>query len=227
MHKSLLGALALCAALFTAPAWSGGLHDGDIQMSVVNGKLKTSGGHTDTIFEGDFGDLAGGPYKTDDPGYDSEPGTFAKGTRIYYMGLGGLKFWNGSSWGASWVPADVQVKVEGNLGEETFFGAAGVTGDVSGLIGEAAAGGNIHEHLDMSVVGANRASLGAYWISLKLTSTSTALQSSDPYHIILNRGLGEDDFEAAVMAVPEPSTYAMLLLGLAAVGYGAQRRRVH
>jgi hypothetical protein len=27
------------------------------------------------------------------------------------------------------------------------------------------------------------------------------------------------------MAVPEPSTYAMLLLGLAAVGFSARRRR--
>jgi hypothetical protein len=227
MHKPLLGALALSAALFAAPVWSADLHDGDIVISVVNGKLKASGGHDNLgkVFEGDFGDVAGGPYKTDDPGYDSEPGTFANHTIVNYMALGALKFWNGSSWSAAWVPSGVQVKVEGNLGEETFFGAAGVSGDASGLIGDAGATGSVHEHLDMSVVGDNRTVVGAYMISLKLSSTSIALQASDPYHIVLNRGLDEDAFEAAVMAVPEPSTYAMLLLGLAAVGYGAQRRR--
>lgn len=225
MSRPLLGALALSAALFAAPAWSDGLHEGDILMSVVNGKLKTSGGHTDTIFEGDFRDYAGGDYKTDDPGYDSEAGTFANGTIINYMALGTLKFWNGSSWSSSGVPADVRVRLDGNFGEETFFGAAGVSGAASGLIGQAGAGGNIHEHLDMSVVGTNKTAVGAYMISLKLSSTSTALQSSDPYHIVLNSGLDPEAFEAAVMAVPEPSTYAMLLLGLAAVGYSARRRR--
>jgi hypothetical protein len=225
MSRPLLGALALSAALFAAPAWSDGLHEGDILISVMNGKLKTSGGHTDTIFEGDFGDFAGGLYKTDDPGYDSEPGSFANGTIINYMALGALKFWNGSSWSSAWVPAGVQVKIDGNLGEETFWEAGGTSGDLSGLIGQAGAGGNIHEHLEMSVVGTNKAAVGAYMISLKLNSTSTALQSSDPYHIVLNRGLDPEAFEAAVMAVPEPSTYAMLLLGLAAVGYSARRRR--
>lgn len=225
MHKPLLGALALSAALFCAPAWSQHTHDGDILMSVMNGKLMTSGGHTDTIFEGDFGDVGGGPYKTDDPGYDSEDGTFASGTRINYLALGALKFWNGSSWNSAGVPDGVQVQIDGNLGEVTRWGAGGVSGDASGLIGEAGAGGNIHEHLDMSVVGANRTQPGAYWISLKLSSTSTALQSSNPYSIVLNNGLDEDAFEAAVTAVPEPSTYAMLLLGLAAVGYSAKRRR--
>jgi len=226
MHKPLLGALALSAALFAAPAWSADVHDGDIIISVIGGKLSTSGGHTDTIFEGDFGDTSGGPYSTDDPGYDSEPGTFANGTIVNYMALGALKFWNGSSWSSSWVPAGVQVKIDGNgfPREETFIGAAGVTGDVSGLIGEAD-GGSVHEHLDMSVVGTNRSEVGAYMISLKLWSDSSALQASDPYHIVLNRGLDEEAVEAAVMAVPEPSTYAMLLLGLAAVGYSAKRRR--
>lgn len=225
MHNPLLAALALSATLSFAPAWADGLHEGDILISVANGKLKTSGGHTDTIFEGDFGDVAGGPYKTDDPGYDSDAGTFVSGTVVNYMALGTLKFWNGSSWSAAWVPADVQVRIDGNLGEATFWGASGVSGDLSGLIGEAGAGGSIHEHLDMSVVGTNKATVGAYMISLKLSSPSTVLQASDPYHIVLNRGLDEEAFEAAVMAVPEPSTYAMLLLGLAAVGYSAKRRR--
>lgn len=223
MHKTLFGAMALSAALFCAPAWSQHLHEGDIIISVVNGKLATSGGHTDTIFEGDFGDFAGGLYSTDDPGYDSDPGTFADGTIISYQALGTLQFWNGSSWGSAWVPADVQVRIDGNLGESTFWGASGVSGDPVGLIGQAVGGGNIHEHLDMTVVGSNRSVAGAYLITLQLTSSS-GLQASDPYFIVLNRGLGEEAFEAAVMAVPEPGTYAMLALGLAAVGFAARRR---
>ncbi len=227
MHRFPIAALALSAALCATPAWAEGLHDGDILISVVGGKLKTNGGHDDLgkVFEGDFGDVAGGLYKTDDPGYESEAGTFAQGTQVWYKALGRLSFWNGSHWGSAYVPAGVSVVIDGNLGETTSWSAAGVTGDLSGLIGQAGATGNVHEHLDMSILGSNRAVPGAYTISLQLWSTSTALQASDPYHIVLNRGLSEDDFEAAVMAVPEPSTYAMLLLGLAAVGYGAKRRR--
>jgi hypothetical protein len=227
MSRFTFAALALSAALCANPAWASGLHEGDILVSVSGGKLKTNGGHDDLgkVFEGDFGDLAGGLYKTDDPGYDSEAGTFAQGTQLFYKALGKLSFWNGSHWSAANVPAGVSVQIEGNLGELTSFTASGVTGDLSGLIGQAGAGGSVHEHLDMSVAGANRTLPGAYMISLQLWSSSTALQASDPYHIVLNRGLSEDDFEAAVMAVPEPSTYAMLLLGLAAVGFSARRRR--
>ena len=225
MFRVLLGAAALSAALLSGPAWSQHIHEGDILVSVVGGKLTTSGGHTDTIFEGDFGDLAGGLYSTDDPGYDSEDGTFASGTKINYMARGALKFWNGSSWSASWVPTGVQVKLGGNLGEQTFWGAGGVSGDAAGLIGEAGSDGKIHEHLDMSLEGGNRGTTGAYLISMRLGAPSAALQASNPYFIVLNRGLDEDAFEAAVMAVPEPSTYAMLLLGLAAVGFAAKRRR--
>ena len=226
MIKPLLGAVALAASLCAAPVWAADTHEGDIVMSVMGGKLATSGGHTDTIFEGDFGDLPGGPYKTDDPGYDSAAGTFMNGAQVMYSALGMLKFWNGSNWSSANVPTGNQVQIDGNLGEETFFGATGISGSVSGLIGQAGSSGMVHEHLDMSLTGDEKSTPGAYMISLQLTSAK--YMSSDPYHIVLNAGLGDDAFEAAVMAaVPEPSTYAMLLLGLAAVGYGAKRRRAH
>ena len=249
---------ALSLALFVAPVRAAELHDGDVLMSVskITGKLKTRGGRSNTLFEGDFGDLAGGLYGTDDPGYDSADGTFANGTQIHYRALGALKFWDGSSWKARWVPSGVQVRLDGNLGEATFWGRTGVSGAGSGLIGQAGAGGNIHEHLDMSVVGDNRSVAGAYMIRLQLWSPNDPqLLPSSGYSMLLNRGLSEAAFEAAVVAalpapsagsivpsrslaggggpavpqvlsaVPEPSSWALMLFGLVATA-GIVRHRV-
>ncbi len=226
------GLLALVTA-FSAPAWAEPLHDGDIEIGVANGVLQTLGaGHTHGlngfgIFEGNLGDLAGGLYSTDDPGYDSAVGSLAAGAEVFYTALGTLSFWNGAAWSASAVPANVTLRVNGNLGEESFWTASGITGDVSGLIGQAGSNGKIHEHLDLTAVGSGRTAVGAYLIQLQLSANGYA--SSSPFYIALNRGLSEADFETAVHAlttpVPEPSTWLMSLAGLGAVAMVRRQRQ--
>lgn len=48
----------------------------------------------------------------------------------------------------------------------------------------------------------------------------------DPFNSYANRALGFQ-LESAVAAVPEPSTWAMMILGFAGVGFMAYRRRNH
>lgn len=227
-----LASLALGAlALLPLAAQAQPLHDGDIEVGVVGGKLTVSGNdawHADgsAVFEGDLGDLAGGPYLTKAPGYDSETGTFAANTIVNYAALGSLQFWNGSVWAAT-VPGNEFVKIEGNLGEDTRWTAVGITGDLTGLLGQASANGIVHEHLDMSVarVGGGVPAVGAYLIQLQLTASGYA--SSDGYYLALNRGLDDMAFEAAVGAlapIPEPQTWALMLAGLAATGLVLRRR---
>lgn len=225
------GGLLAVVTAFSAPAWAQALHDGDIEIGVANGVLQTLGAaHTHGgygVFEGNLGDLAGGLYSTDDPGYDSAVGSLAPGAEIFYTALGNLSFWNGTVWSASAVPANVTLRVNGNLGEESFWTASGITGDASGLIGQAGSNGKLHEHLDLTAVGSGRTAVGAYLIQLQLSSSSYA--SSSPFYIALNRGLSEADFETAVHAlttpVPEPSTWLMSLAGLGAVALVRRQRQ--
>lgn len=227
--KHTVIAVLLGAAVLLPMSAQAQLHDGDIEMSVVNSQIVLSGNdafHRDgsPIFEGDFGDLAGGPFKTDDPGFDSEAGTFAAGTRINYRALGSLQFWNGMAWSAA-VPNSEFVQVEGNLGEASRWLVGGLSGDLSGLIGQAGSGGLVHEHLDISVGRPGGApAVGAYLIHLQLTSAS--LTSSVPYYLALNQGLSSDNFEGAIGAlapVPEPETWWLMGVGLAAVGWRLRR----
>ena len=225
--SKLVASLALAVSLGHAQAQ---LHEGDVEMSIVSSKIVVNGhsavqfGTGFKIFEGDFGDLAGGPFKTDDPGYDSEIGTFVPGTFITYNTVGSLWFWNGGTWGLAGAE---RVRLDGNLGEESFFSGTGTSGDLTGLVGVAGNSGVVHEHLDMLVsrVGGGLPAIGSYMFQLYLTGSD--LIASDTFLMVLNRGLSVDDFELSVqaLAVPEPTTWLLWMGGLALIGAAARRRR--
>jgi len=225
--RKFIGPIALALSLGQAQAQ---LHDGDVEMSVVSGKIVVDG-HATTqfgtgfkVFEGDFGDIAGGPFRTDDPGYDSEAGAFLPGTVISYNTVGSLWFWNGASWGLAFADS---VRLDGNLGEESFFSGTGNSGALTGLVGVAANNGVVHEHLDMSVlrVGGGVPTTGSYMFQLFLTGTG--LTASDSFLLVLNRGLSEENFEMSVqaLAVPEPGTWLLWMAGVGLIGAITARRR--
>jgi hypothetical protein len=225
--------LALAAAPLAAQA-----HGSDIEVEIVANQLTVEGfsatafGTGHKIFEGDFGDFALGPHKTDDPGFDSHDGTFAAGQQLWYRGSGVLKFWNGATWGAA--PAGKTFKIEDAIGGETLFTLSGVANPL-GAVGQANVNGVVHAHLDLSInnAGPNPTPAGAYLITLSLTSfesnsiTPTGYLDSDPFHLVMNHGLSAANFENAVaaLAVPEPEAYAMLLAGALLVGAAARRQR--
>ena len=230
MKTAFLAVLLATAACVPASTWAQ-VHEGDIEMSIVANRITLAGndafhGNGLAVFEADFGDLGGGPYKTDDPGFDSTAGTFAAGTLINYRALGGLQFWTGSAWQPA-VLANEFVRLDGNLGELTSWHTSGVQGDASGLVGQAGAAGQVHEHLDFSVarMGGGVPSVGAYLIQLQLTSPTYA--SSVPFYMAFNRGLSEASFETAVTAlaaVPEGQTWALMGVGVLAMGAFMRRR---
>lgn len=235
MYKQMLisGAIA-AASVLSGAAQAQALHEGDIELAVQSGKVLTLGAAAvhgvdgGAIYESDFGDLAGGPYRTDDPGFDSDNGTFASGTLVQYRALGALQFWNGSTWSAS-VPSTEYVQIEGNLGEITKWTTSGVLGDVTGLIGEAGSVGKVHEHLDLRVLRdvAGAPTVGAYLVQLQVQANGYT--DSDPFYVVFNRGLSATAFEGAVQTlttpVPEPGSWALMAAGLAIVVSTAKRRK--
>lgn len=205
------------------------LHAGDIEIEVETGKVHVHGaaeiqaGTGYAIFEGDFGDAVKGPYGTRNPGFDSHEGTFAAGALVYYKAIGNLWYWNGATW-SNTVSNGEKILLEGNLGEESTFTTGGISGDTTGLVGEADGSGVVHEHVDYKITSSSGLpTAGAYFITLSLTSASYS--ESDPFIIVFNNGLEDADFEASVAAltaIPEPESYALMLAGLAFIG---MRRR--
>lgn len=178
------------------------------------------------IFEGDFGDLPGGAFSTDDPGYDHEAGQFLSGTILGAKAVGTLQFWNGSAW-LNATPNDEVVTLIDALGESLVIDDT-TTPDGTALIG-LLVDGNIHEHLDIKVT--NGAAVGAYLFALKLVGildvdnlTTPIYQESAPFMLILNRGLSFAAFEEAVAAraAPVPVPGAVWLFGSALAGLAAR-----
>ncbi len=189
-----------------------------------------------TLIEANFGDLAGGAYVTDDPGFDADTakGAFGAGNWLQFQGLATLKFWDGDSWNAT-VPNGEHVEIKDALENVTTFSTTGVSNPF-GVIGQLDAGGDLHEHLDFSIKNTSNVlggSVGAYWISLNLLETSPestiALNTpSEVANIVFNRGLNAAAYEAAVAgvsAVPVPAALWMFGSGMLAL-LGVNRRKL-
>lgn len=235
MHKwfwNAVGAAGFAFAAVTASAQH--MHEGDIELGVVGGRIVLEGaaetefGTGFAIFEGSLDSLLAGPrWRTTDPGFDSEAGTFAPSDMVYFAPLGTLSFWNGSAWGS---PGSAVLVVRDSLDETATYTGTGVmtSAGFDGFISDGGATGSIHKHITFTLqndpLGVMPA-VGAYRIQMALTSPS--YESSDPFWLVFNRGLDEEAFEASVhiMAVPEPETYALMALGLGFVAFVARRRR--
>lgn len=232
LHSKFRAALALSFLMALASAQAEEhQHEGDIQPWLSEGQVQTNS----TLFEADFGDLAGGAYQTDDPGYDvaTDMGAFGAGNWLRYEGVGTLKFWDGSEWIGS-VLNDEVIHIEDALGNISIFSTTGIT-DPIGVIGAMDSSGGLHEHIDMSIwdgTGNLGGSVGAYWISLNLFDSlpndeNPISLASETLNLIFNLGLPEESFEAAVHAsvVPVPAAVYFFVSSLFGLGLINSRRK--
>ncbi|MDO9160929.1 MAG: hypothetical protein Q8N35_08275 [Methylococcaceae bacterium] len=222
-------ALALSVS-FSAAMAEEHLHATDIQPWKADGQVFINS----NLFETDFGDLTGGDYLTDEPGFvvDISQGAFTPGNWLQFQGLGTLKFWDGLTWNNN-VPNGEYVDIESLDGSVTSFSVSGVSNPI-GLVGQFDSDGFLHSHLDMSIRTASNVlggSVGAYWIELQLFETLANSNlpvsiASAPFSLIFNRGLDSVAYETAVSAVPVPA--AFWLFGSVLVGLiPATLRRVN
>lgn len=233
-NQWLISGLALALGTSLSIANAADQHAGDIQpWKAADGQAIVNG----DWFEADFGDFAGGLYKTNSPGYDAdtELGAFGGGNWLWFSGLNSLQYWNGSDW-LNTMPNGEYIELTDALGNNTVINASGVQ-NPNGVIDAFDSTGDLHSHLEMAIRNASNAlggSVGAYWITLQLfetlpESTSPVAAASTPFHILFNRGLAHAEFELAVESasaapVPLPAAawlFAPALAGL--LGFGRRK----
>ncbi|MDO8894998.1 hypothetical protein [Nitrosomonas sp.] len=182
-------------------------HEGDIQPWKIGAEIFVNS----NLFEPDFGDIGGGLYTTDEPGFDVNiaKGAFTPGNWLRFQPVGQLQFWNGTEWSTT-APNGERIEITDALGNAISYRTDGVS-NTPAVIGEIGSDGGLHEHMEMSIFDASNAlggSVGAYRIQLKLfesqanSDTSVSIATS-PITIVFNRGLEHDKFELAVSAAAD------------------------
>ena len=205
--KTLNLVMAFVCVLFYSSVSAQDQHAGDIQPWRVGAEILVN----NSLFEPDFGDLGGGLFATDEPGFDVnvEKGAFTPGNWLRFQPVGQLLFWNGTDW-ISAVPNGERIEITDALGNVIAFRADGVS-ESTAVIGEIDSEGGLHEHVEMSIFDAANAlggSVGAYRIQLKLFESTANDETSVsiatlPITLVFNRGLEQDKFELAVSAAAD------------------------
>lgn len=192
------------------------------------------------------------PWETDEPGFETidemgELFRFNPGDDIWVcvldasvestLGVGYVNYFNP---GTGMLEASGEITVGEDLTGATddlvLNGASITSGDNPQLLGigdTVASGdpGGIHEHLGFELTGDT---VGAYGLLLQVKADfadGSGSLSSDPFWVIINRGMDEEDFEGAALgafgiteAVPEP-TSAVVLTGVFGALFVRRRRR--
>lgn len=184
------------------------------------------------IYPGYFGDLEGGPYLTDDPGFQAFAGALSPGDLIHFRALGTLAWWNPATgrWGPA--PAGVSVTLFGGVPNEvivgytenpaawrdaysfyeagTRFTASGVEGPLTALIDDARSNGAFHAHLDWKIRAAQGVPpAGAYLVTIEIWSPTLAggrqkYLPAEPIHVVFERGISEAQLRQAIQARISP-----------------------
>lgn len=197
---------------------------GDLGLA---GALPIDGETGYRIYPGYFSDLEGGPFLTDDPGFQAFPGTFLRDEVVSFRALGTLRYWQPDTQRWSAAPQGVEVVLYGNIPVEveigydsdpatwreqyefhrggTRFGAGGIGGPLTAVIDAARRRGEFHAHLDWKITAPAGAvpPVGAYMVTLQLWSPTLAdgapkYRPSAPIQILFERGLSESQLAQAL-----------------------------
>lgn len=170
-------------------------HAGDVLLEVIDGRIVTGllGGESNPIvvhdqraFGSEFGEIL--PNFTDEPGFDSEPGTFDPASSIGFNVLEGLKSWNGSAWvDAGAVTLEIAYATESvTVGSDP----------VAGFAMPVSPNGEWHRHFDFTLNAP--AADGLYLLTWELHSTDPSVGASRPFYIVFNQNGDEAQHAAAI-----------------------------
>lgn len=256
--RLLLAGLLIGGALSTHPVRAQSLHfDVEIRLSngpvagsqlqvrffgdnalLINGQPAVDHATGYGIWPANFADLPGGPYSTDDPGFQAFPGTLLAGERIFYRPLGAALYWSAASRAWTTAPAGTQIRIEGTVPAEiaiawlvfndpsaqaqyeyystpTLIAGDGITGPATKMVDEAASNGSFHTHLNWFIEG-NRPT-GAYLVQMQLFEPNGRYGASSPFYVLFNHGLGTSDYESAFLSRIEGPAQSKLVSVLQAI----------
>lgn len=216
--ECLLFFCVLCVISLMPTSVDAQIHAGDVQLLLINSRLTTAGGAypgplNGRVFEGII--PSGGT--TDNPGFDSAAGFLQPGETIRFDFVREVLYWNGTTLTQS--PRSMTVAIgssQATLSPTDFGGKAGF--EIAG--GDAI--GAFHQHLFFSIGSGAPAGLYGVVLTLGPAGTST-FGTSEPFLMAfrrnaaaLNPQAGLDAMAATLVAVPEPSSLGLSLVGVAA-----------
>ncbi|MFO0857332.1 MAG: hypothetical protein U0640_08265 [Phycisphaerales bacterium] len=222
MYQFIVLSVALSAFVPAALAQ----HAGDVGLGIENNRIVTglfdNGAFTpgQRVFGADFGELF--PNFTDEPGFDSLPGTFPVGSSIRFNVLGGSRVWNGTEFGST-IPAD-QISIGFGPATPVLTPLTDVLTPGFSLAVEST--GEWHRHLEYTLQ--SPATDGVYLLAMTLTGDHVSMQESLPFWYVFNQNQDEAVHDAAIdwvneNLVPTPGASG-LLFGAGGV-FAARRRR--
>lgn len=206
------------------------------------------------LFPADFSDLPGGPYATDNPGFQSFAGQFLANEEIHFHALGVLEYLAPASTTWQAAPDGGGIRLYGAIPEDvvfdyvfygtrqseyrsyeggTLFTGAGIEGPVRAPIGVASPSGSLHYHLDWDLEGSLQANPGAYRLTMQILSNATSgagdkYVESDPFYVVFRHGIDDARYAAAVrtmtIAAPVPEPASAALTLTGLLAVGAMVR---
>lgn len=206
------------------------------------------------LFEGSFEELdptgAPGDFSADEPGFttnEAEGLLVTEGDFIYVnvldasahslFGVGYVNFYNPTS-GMLEPSGRLSIVDNTDTGTDDLVlnGASIESGDNPQFLGVSTPElgetvPEVHDHVIIDLLDDASALPGAYGILLELESDNPLVTNSEPFWIILNHEMLEDDFEnfavpafAGTSAVPEPGAFSLLAMGAPSMLLRRRRR---
>ena len=221
MKLRLTAFVAACVSCVSNAAFA---QHTDIEVTALNGRLIVAPSAEGYVFEGDLGETI--PNFGNEPGFEAEDGELQPNTELGFNLLSSLLYWDGTQFTN---PANNEQIA---ISKATFSTLVTPTsGAQPGFIfGEADDEGGFHEDLEFLLSRPDsdpNTAVGAYGLWLEIDSPQ--YETSNGFIILLNHGLGEDDFEAGVAAaaqlVPEPASQGLLATSALFALAGALLRR--
>ena len=190
--------------LFIGPAVAAAHHEGDIALDNIGGKIAIGTWGTggilvpQSVFESRFNDTGVDPNWSNEPGFDSEQGTWAYPSTISFNILDSLRVWDGSDFD---TVATQQVEIAySSHNAYTPLTPSVVSGFGIGVDSY----GAWHRHLafelmDSGVAPGAFAADGIYLLKLELLSSDPQVAKSEPFYMVLQQeenyldgGIGSD-----------------------------------